>query len=499
MPYNPDDLFGSDSPANSFDEEMFPEGYFQSLGGYQPEIKQPSTDLQLSAEEFSNSTAPPSAPVSVGTASADSVRWQDSPREDASSIQDHQFHFEPTEEMVKDTRKFKRLSTIFVCAVISVFIAVMVYALITVHQQARDEEEFMNNSYDVIATIDSIDVTQTKNSYSRKASVHYEVDGQRIYPATRFNVNRNLQEGDLLRIRVSKTDPRDARDGLWSAKKNSEATSIPLYILLPILSIALIGVLVSYFSFCRDPYNIKHYQAQRRKAMTEFARRRREARGGTFDGALPEQNQTSIWSMELGRSKSAEGSPYSASTVRSMQESAGLQPTDRGQLRVNNKQVATPRKSGKAMMIIGVIWFLVLLIPFIFAMNQKQQLDEFYSKAQQVSGEVVSVRPQLNHHTDSEGRNDDYWLYYATVRYEVNGRFYTTPEEEVASSTTEGTIMTVYVDPGNPSQGKIKPYHQSNIAGGHWLSIAAVGIVIFIIGLSFYKMGRKQEKRRQVV
>ena len=133
--------------------------------------------------------------------------------------------------------------------------------------------------------------------------------------------------------------------------------------------------------------------------------------------------------------------------------------------------------SAKWIVIVPIIFIIAGALVIFFGFKMKADNEDFMKTAVKVPATCTNV--WMTTSTDDDGGTDYY--YHADVEYEYNGTKYQAKDMSVNENTVKGDVITVYIDPSNPSDARYE-YKQADfvmmlIFGG---CFALVGLVATI-------------------
>ena len=149
-----------------------------------------------------------------------------------------------------------------------------------------------------------------------------------------------------------------------------------------------------------------------------------------------------------------------------------------------NASGGTRVKNPKAILIVPMIFVIIGLMLVFFAFKQKNDNDNFMKTAVPVSAECTRV--WVTSSTDDDG--DTNYYYHADVEYEYNDFMYHAYDVNVDERTSEGDLITIYINPDKPNDAR-QEYTQiefifQTIFGGLF---AFIGFVVIIVLLKTFK------------
>lgn len=141
-------------------------------------------------------------------------------------------------------------------------------------------------------------------------------------------------------------------------------------------------------------------------------------------------------------------------------------------------KIKDKKASGILVIVIGVIMAVVVF-------GNQAKYKAFVAKAQQTSGYVTDIDKKTTRTRTSSGGRRRRTKYIAYVKYTVNGVDYTTSFSAGASALSEGSTVTIYYDPANPS----KAYSDAQMNGSHNFSF----VIVIALGVYQFIRGKKEE------
>ncbi len=141
-------------------------------------------------------------------------------------------------------------------------------------------------------------------------------------------------------------------------------------------------------------------------------------------------------------------------------------------------------KNPKIILIVPMIFVIIGLTLVFFAFKQKNDNDNFMKTAVSVSAECTRV--WVTSSTDDDG--DTNYYYHADVEYEYNDFMYHAYDVSVDERTSEGDLITIYINPDKPNDAR-QEYTQiefifQTIFGGLF---AFIGLAVTIVLLKTFK------------
>ncbi len=142
--------------------------------------------------------------------------------------------------------------------------------------------------------------------------------------------------------------------------------------------------------------------------------------------------------------------------------------------RVNSNYSGRRRRNGHVPVIVIIfplIFVIVGIIVLCSTISSKMENDSFLQRAEPVYGTCTRVWSQR-----SGSRKHKTTHYYAYARYDYHGLNYQSQRLTVNSTTHQGDIIQLYVDPLHPADAR-QEMSTSNFAGG-----VVFGIVFILMG-----------------
>lgn len=141
-------------------------------------------------------------------------------------------------------------------------------------------------------------------------------------------------------------------------------------------------------------------------------------------------------------------------------------------------KIKDKKSSGILLIVIGIIMGVVIF-------GNQVKYKTFVSSAKQTPGYVTDIDKTTTRTRTSSGGRRRRTRYTAHVKYTVDGVDYTTSFRSGASALSEGSTVTIYYDPANPS----KAYSDAQMNGSQNFAF------VLVIGLGVFQFirGKKEE------
>ncbi|MDD6488531.1 MAG: DUF3592 domain-containing protein, partial [Clostridia bacterium] len=135
-------------------------------------------------------------------------------------------------------------------------------------------------------------------------------------------------------------------------------------------------------------------------------------------------------------------------------------------------------------LILAGIFIVVGTVGIIMVAINHYNENAFFSNAETCTAKVTNINTYTTRSRTGTGRHRRYRTtthYNAYVSYNVNGTDYSTEFKDVSSSVRVGDNMTIYYDPLNPNDARIKSYLPDSLVAYGLLSVLIIGGVVIVI------------------
>ncbi|MGN0469472.1 MAG: DUF3592 domain-containing protein [Acutalibacteraceae bacterium] len=153
----------------------------------------------------------------------------------------------------------------------------------------------------------------------------------------------------------------------------------------------------------------------------------------------------------------------------------------------------TTRNSTTFSIIIGAFFILIGVISLITIISSEIEENAFMSKAESCNAQVTDVRTYTTRSRTGTGKHRRYTTtthYDAYVSYTVNNVNYDNVKiSNVSSSVHKDSTLTIYYDPSNPTDARLK-----STSASHWLSYMMFGMPL-IVGVAIIILSVVWKKR----
>lgn len=133
----------------------------------------------------------------------------------------------------------------------------------------------------------------------------------------------------------------------------------------------------------------------------------------------------------------------------------------------------------------GIVLIVIAIVMCLITFGNQAKYKAFVARAEQTPGQVIDIDKTTSSVRTSRGRRRRRTKYKASVKYTVEGVNYTTSFSSGASALSEGSTVTIYYDPVNPS----KAYSDAQMNGSNNFAF----VLVLVLGVYQFVKGKKED------